>query len=129
MGFVLILPPSQNHDAIKIIISGIPQKRNFEWQARRQFCDCSVCVQGRSHCQGPKLEGKEEKNEKKEKQERRKCHLERGTLHTARVKCICHEFIKNYDNQSYFEEAKCLRAQSIYFMLEQRRQQLRICTN
>jgi hypothetical protein len=47
-------------------------------------------------------------------QEGRKCHLEGGTLLTARVMAVCCDVIKIYGSTSCIEGVKGLRAQSIY---------------
>lgn len=53
---------------------------------------------------------------KTRRQEGRKGHLEGGTLHSARVKGTCREFINIYNRKCYTEGVKDLRARSIHLV-------------
>jgi hypothetical protein len=66
MSLLSFLPSHLNTTALwRSIPSRTPQKRNFVWQAKHQFCDCSVYTSGSSWMTGTKTETQGRKEEGK----------------------------------------------------------------
>ena len=120
MTLVSLLPSTLKTTMLwtRILSSRTPQKQTSKGNQNTKFVTVQSALRVEDKIRSQKWRTRKEDVDKKSGEKGLKWHQKGGTLYTTHVTGIWRDFIKTYDNTSYIEGVKRLRAKSTYFMLE-----------